>query len=294
MILKAGCIDKIYSVSAVLGGPKCNAKCPDCAGRVLRPSARQVEGHNKAPRNIVPASRLALNYGAWTLSLTSSGEPTMYPDAITDTLKTLRDEHVYWPYINLFTNGINIGRDPVGMVNKMWEWKKLGLTSVVISIHSTDHETNAKMYGNPDGMIPTPDVLNLIRKTGLCARVVMLLGRDNIGTLKEYKRSLDVLHDWGVGLVTSWQIKTNSGERIPQTPSWWEMAKIRTWIALKNEKVLGHAWNGVVYNYRGMNCRLTDYVTKHKSSDDFLRQLVLLPGGKVSFSWYQEGRFCLD
>jgi len=293
-IFKSGCIDKIYSVSAVLGGPRCNASCKHCAGRVLRNDAKKIPEHHCAPRNIVAASRLALNYGAWTLSLTSSGEPTLYPDAITDTLRTLRDNGVQWPFINLFSNCIELCRDPDRMLKLLYRWKDLGLTSVVLSIHSTDLEENAKVYGNPTGYLPTPEILELIRSTGLCAKVVLLLGKDHIGSLKEYKKSLDTLKEWGVGQITSWEIRANDGTRIEQTPSRWEMLKIRLWLMTKTESVMGHVWGGMVRNYKGMNVRFTDYVTKHRASDDFLRQLVLLPGGTISYSWFQKGRFCLD
>lgn len=292
MLFKTGCIDKIYSVSAVLGGPACNAKCPGCAGKVLRPDAKKVQNPNQAPRNIVAASRLALNYGAWTLSLTSSGEPTLYPDAITDTLQTLKNEGVQWPYINLFTNGITIDENWGEMRPNLIKWKKLGLTSVVVSIHSTNSKKNSGIYGVAP--FSTKTVLDNIKSVGLCAKVVLLLGRDSVASLKEYIDSLNVLKSWGVGLITSWEIRANDGKRIKQSPSILEMLKIRAWLLLKTENVMGHVWGGMVRNYRGMNVRLTDYVSKHKPSNDFLRQLVLLPGGVVSYSWYQKGMFCLD
>jgi len=297
-MFKTGCIDKIYSVSAVLGGPACNANCPGCAGKVIRQDVidSAINGgpsYNDAPRNIVPASRLALNYGAWTLSLTSSGEPTMYPGAITNTLQKLKDEGVQWPFINLFTNGITIANEWDRLKPLLIKWKSLGLTSVVLSIHSTDAEENASAYGVKRAWNAS-DVVKKIQSVGLCAKIVLLLGRDRVGTLDEYKRSLDVIHDWGVGLITSWELRTNDGRRIKQTPSRWEMLKIRAWLMAKTTPVMGHVWGGLVRSYRGMNVRLTDYVSKHKPSNDFLRQLVLLPGGKVSYSWFQKGMFCLD
>jgi hypothetical protein len=33
------CIEKIYSVSALVGSNKCNADCVFCAGKYLRPQA---------------------------------------------------------------------------------------------------------------------------------------------------------------------------------------------------------------------------------------------------------------
>lgn len=291
--LTYGCIEKIYSVSAILGGPKCNARCPGCAGRVLRDDAAKVVTPGTAPRNIVAASRLALQYGAWSLALTSSGEPTLYPGAITDTLQKLKDAGVQWPFINLFTNGIRLANDPQV---KMWleTWRDLGLTSVALSVHNVDTDKNRAAYGEPKQFYDLQDAINIIKDAGLCARIVLLLGRGNVDNIKEYKRSLDALHDMGVGLVTSWELRTNDGKRTKQTPSILNMLRIRLWLLMHTEAVMGHAWGGIVRNYRGMNVRLTDYVSKHRPWNDYIRQLVVLPGGKVSYSWFQKGMFCLD
>lgn len=287
------CIEKIYSVSAVLGGPACNAECPGCAGKVLRDSAKEHGNLDSAPRNIVAASRLALNHGAWSLALTSSGEPTLYMNAISNTLITLKNEEIQWPFINLFTNGIKIANDP-NMPKYLSRWKDLGLTSIVLSVHNIDDELNRKAYGNPKEFYKLKDIIKIIRDAGLCVRIVLLLGKGNVDSLKEYKRSLDYLHDLGIGLVTSWEIRTNDGKRIAQTPSMWEMFKIRMWLFTRTQSVMGHVWGGMVRNYRGMNIRFTDYVSKHSPWNNYIRQLVVLPDGKVSYSWFQKGMFCLD
>jgi MoaA/NifB/PqqE/SkfB family radical SAM enzyme len=291
-----GCIERIYSVSAVLGGPGCNANCPGCAGRVLRDDAAKVRergGHNKAPRNIVAASRLCLNYGGWSLALTGSGEPTCYPRAITDTLETLKNEDVRWPFINLFTNGIRLANEKE-IQDNLRHWKKLGLTSVALSVHSVDDDRNRAAYGNPKQFYRLADAIGQVKAAGLCCRIVLLLGRENVGTLAEYKRSLDHLHDLGIGLITSWEMRHNNGRRSKQTPKRREMLKIRCWLMARTTAVMGHIWGGAVRSYRGMNIRLTDYVSPHRPWNDYVRQLVVLPGGKVSYSWYQPGMFCLE
>ena len=39
-----GCIEKIYSVSALVGNGSCNANCDFCAGKYLRNQAREKSG----------------------------------------------------------------------------------------------------------------------------------------------------------------------------------------------------------------------------------------------------------
>ena len=98
------CIEKIYSVSALVGNGACNAKCDFCAGEYLRPEARESELYNK---NFEAAIKLSARYGGWSLSLTSSGEPTCDPDALTKALEIYQkceQQGAYFPNVNLFTN----------------------------------------------------------------------------------------------------------------------------------------------------------------------------------------------
>ena len=62
------CIEKIYSVSALIGNGKCNANCKFCAGKYLRPEAKEDEEYY---RNLEAAIKLSARYGGWSLSLTS-------------------------------------------------------------------------------------------------------------------------------------------------------------------------------------------------------------------------------
>ena len=41
------CIEKIYSVSALVGDGKCNANCDFCAGKYLRPQAKENKLYDK-------------------------------------------------------------------------------------------------------------------------------------------------------------------------------------------------------------------------------------------------------
>ena len=98
------CIEKIYSVSALIGTGTCNGNCKFCAGKYLRPQAGDSPLYWK---NYEAAIKLSARYGGWSLSLTSSGEPTCDPDAVTKALRIYRkcaQEGAYFPNVNLFTN----------------------------------------------------------------------------------------------------------------------------------------------------------------------------------------------
>ena len=125
------CIEKIYSVSALVGNGACNAKCDFCAGEYLRPEARESELYNK---NFEAAIKLSARYGGWSLSLTSSGEPTCDPDALTNALEIYHkcaEQGAYFPNVNLFTNGVLFG-DEVFCDEYLDTWRELGLNNIAL------------------------------------------------------------------------------------------------------------------------------------------------------------------
>src|SRR3989344_1244659 len=136
-VIKMACIEKIYSVSALVGDGRCNANCGFCAGKYLRPQAKENKNYDK---NLEAAIKLSARYGGWSLSFTGSGEPTCDPEALTRALKIYRKcakEGAFFPNVNLFSNGILFSSDV--FCNKyLPEWRELGLTNVAVSIYSVD------------------------------------------------------------------------------------------------------------------------------------------------------------
>ena len=289
------CIDKIYSVSVVVGTAECNGNCSFCVGRYLRPHAQE---DGEIPRNLDPALRLCSKYGGWSVSLTGSGEPTLSPNSVTNTLKRidkLKSEGVNFPFVNLFTNGIAIGFFKVFKTEWLPMWKDLGLTAVAVSIHSVDHYKQAEAYGlKPEQYPKFEDIFDAIRSAGLTPRVTLLLRKGEIDNEKKYKEAVDILiNKYNIDMITSWPLANHDGSRADFTPSRLGMLKIRWWLKRNTIRVLGHAWGGGVYDYKGRSLRLTDYVSKHKPNANFIRQLVVFQDGRVAYSWFQEGAFCI-
>lgn len=196
------CIDKIYSVSALVGGPGCNGKCAFCAGSYLRPDA-----HKDNPlywKNYEAAIKLSARYGGWSLSLTSSGEPTIYPESVTKALeiyKKCADQGAFFPNVNLFTNGILLD-------NQIWcedwlpKWRELGLTNIAVSIHSIYPERQAAVYG----IHHYPHLVRLrenVEKFGIGFRGTLLLRKGEIDNGTEYRLAVSALRDMGINNITS-------------------------------------------------------------------------------------------
>src|SRR3989338_4691703 len=126
------CIEKIYSVSALVGNGACNANCDFCAGKYLRPQADNE--NSRYYKNLESAIKLSARYGGWSLSLTSSGEATCDPEALTKALEIYNrcaQQGAYFPNVNLFTNGILFG-DEKFCDKYLNRWGELGLTNVAV------------------------------------------------------------------------------------------------------------------------------------------------------------------
>lgn len=286
------CIEKIYSVSALVGNGSCNANCSFCAGKYLRPQAKHSDP--LYDKNFEAAIKLSARYGGWSLSLTSSGEATCDPDALTHALEIYNkcaSQGAYFPNVNLFTNGINFA-DEKFCERYLKTWKDLGLTNIAVSIHAATEEGQAHAY-NLKKYPKIEDIIYNIRRHGLGVRVTVLLRRGGIDDAKSYENAINTLISKGIDNITSWPIGNPDGSRNEFTPSRLGLLRIKRWLNKNATLCHGHVWGGGVYDYKGNILRLTDYVTKHDPKKDFVRQLVVFQDGTVAYSWIREGALCM-
>ncbi|MCL4437622.1 radical SAM protein [Patescibacteria group bacterium] len=286
------CIEKIYSVSALVGTGTCNGNCKFCAGKYLRPQAGDSPLYWK---NYEAAIKLSARYGGWSLSLTSSGEPTCDPDAVTKALRIYRkcaQEGAYFPNVNLFTNGI-LFADADFCERYLPVWKELGLTNIAISIHSVFVAKQAEalsIFRHPDFR----DIFNNIRRFGVGIRATLLLRKGEVEDVASYKNAVKTLiNDYKIDNITSWPVANPDGTRNEFTPSKTNLFLIRFWLKRNAKLCHGHVWGGGVYDYHGNILRMTEYVTKHDPNKDFVRQLVVFQDGTVAYSWIREGALCM-
>ncbi|VVB83159.1 Uncharacterised protein [uncultured archaeon] len=285
------CIEKIYSVSALVGNGSCNANCNFCAGKYLRPQAKENPLYY---RNLEAAIKLSARYGGWSLSLTSSGEPTQDPASLTKALEVYdkcAKQGAFFPNVNLFTNGINFG-DSSFCNHYLPIWKELGLTNIALSIHSVDEEEQAKAY-NLEKYPNLETIVKNIEENGVGVRGTLLLRKGGVDDSKKYESSVHALIEKGIDNITSWPIGNPDGSRSEYTPSRLGLFGIRRWLNKNAILCHGHSWGGGVYDYQGNLLRITDYVTRHDPKKDFVRQLVVFQDGTVAYSWIKEGALCM-
>lgn len=289
------CIEKIYSVSALVGNGSCNGHCSFCAGAYLRPQAKQTPAQSKIyDKNLEAAIKLSARYGGWSLSLTSSGEVTCDPDALTNALKIYNkcaQQGAYFPNVNLFSNGILLGDKD--FCNKyLSQWKELGLNNIAVSIHDVNEEGQARVYGI-DSYPKLENIIKNVEEQGLGVRGTLLLRKGGVDNPEKYKSAINTLFEKGITNITSWPVGNPDSTRNEYTPSRFGLYGIKRWLH-KNAKLChGHVWGGGVFDYKGNIVRYTDYVTKHDPKKDFVRQLVIFQDGLVAYSWIREGALCM-
>lgn len=131
------------SFSIVAGSLACQARCQFCIARMT--PANSV-GKRLPPvnwRNFHKACRLAQLGGTTTVLITSKGEPTLFPDQITEYLQNM--ERYNFPIIEMQTNGIAIAEGTV-TEEHLRQWYDLGLTTLAISIVHYDPVKNHEVY----------------------------------------------------------------------------------------------------------------------------------------------------
>jgi hypothetical protein len=285
------CIEKIYSVSALVGNGDCNANCGFCSGKYLRPQAKENSIFDK---NFAAAIKLSARYGGWSLSLTSSGEPTCDPDALTRALEIYdkcAQQGAYFPNVNLFTNGINLG-DEDFCDEYLDTWRELGLNNIAVSIHSQDEKEQAQVYGL-DSYPNLEQIVENVEQHGLGVRGTLLLRKCGVDTPSKYVSAVNTLIEKGITNITSWPVGNPDASRNEYTPSRLNLLRIKSWLQFNAKKCHGHEWGGGVFDFKGNILRYTDYVTKHDPKKDFVRQLVVFQDGTVTYSWIKEGALCM-
>src|ERR1035437_8479153 len=114
--------------SIVVGTRACNASCPFCISKQTGLFGTPIKVNW---RNFAIACKLAQKAKTTTVLLTGKGEPTLYPDHVTETLKALQSYD--FPLIEMQTNGLAIAEGKVSD-ETLQSWYDLGLTTIAISV----------------------------------------------------------------------------------------------------------------------------------------------------------------
>ena len=108
---------KFKMFSVIVGTECCIASCPFCVSGV-KPNKENLKERNINWRNLKIAGNLANRSGIDTVMLTSRGEPTLFPEQITEYLKHLKE--FQFPFVELQSNCI-----PISLNKEKYEIKTI-------------------------------------------------------------------------------------------------------------------------------------------------------------------------
>jgi len=149
--------------------------------------------------------------GARSLTLSSSGEPTLSPVAVTKALTMVdecRSQGCCYDPVRLYTNGIRIGEDLEFCRAYLPLWKSMGLKELNVTVHDVDESKNAEVYRVPT--YPSLDsIVERVHAAQLQLRANIVLSRETIGTYDQFVTTVTQLKQRGFDAVAAWPLRNN-------------------------------------------------------------------------------------
>jgi len=302
---------KIQTFSIVVGTRACNAGCPFCVAPMTGFDEIPKRGMIYVP-NLQKACRLAQMRDTTTVLMTGKGEPTLYPEEITEYLELL----VPWgfPLIEIQTNALDIGwlandgeaRDSKRLTRKTLEhWRALGLNTIAISAVSErtthNHETYLE-HKHPDRSYPKlARTISFLHEIGFTVRLCVMMKKGSMDTPKRVTELIDWCRKNHVDQLTIRPIRRTTTP-THDTAIWQyvgrkeldqnEIEAIRQWVDSAGTRLMSLMHGATVYDVGGQNVCLSDCLTLDDGSDD-IRTLIFYSDGRLAYDWQYDGALIL-
>lgn len=284
---------KINTFSVVVGTSACNAKCPFCVsamtGQVAKNNNEKINW-----RNFLVAARLAKHAGVTTAMLTGKGEPTLFPEDISEYICQISAVSGA-PLIELQTNGIILSTALADANLK--SWYGYGLTTIAVSVVSCDQEENAAIYGGKHY-----DLSALIKKLhgiGFSVRLSVILLKDNCD-YSFFNKMIDFAKTNDVEQMTFIPLNAPENSANETTKKWVndnqpscrDISLFVESVEAKGNRLLELAHGAVIYDYEGQNVCLSNCLTKSENNGE-MRNLIVYPNGRIMYDWQYKGAIIL-
>lgn len=286
---------KFEIFSVVTGTAMCTTICPFCVSGE-RPSKVNKIAPKINVRNFRKAAKLATNSRVNTVMLTSRGEPTLFPDQITQYLEEL--EPYEFPFIELQTNGCPMGQNFERYREHLQKWYDLGLTHILISTVSNRPEILKEVYmPHHKEYIDLPKLIENLHEIGFAVRLTCVATKAWMSTPEQLTEYLNFAKENNVEQVT---IRPLNDEYRRETAQMWinehKMSDEDKQVLVDFLNETGYPLQeiphvGQVYDWKGQNVMLSVPLTKYTdhNSDEKKRNLIFFPHGEIRYEWEFEG-----
>lgn len=288
---------KLFSV--VVGTSACIANCPFCVS-CEKPNKDNLLEPDLNIRNLKIAANLANRSNIDTVMLTSKGETTLFPNQISEYLKTLQEFN--FPFIELQTNGILLWEQQEKYIPFLKKWYNLGLTTITISTVSEKSEVNRKNYlPNSKSYINLSGLIKMLHKIGFSLRLTCVCCKETMDNIEKIKSYISYAKKNYVEQVTLRPV--NDEYKRKSTQEWInknkltneEIMKIKIFLDTSGTKLLEIERIGTVYDIGGQNVCLSAPLNKYTrdTNPENGRQLIYFPDGHIRYEWEMNGGILL-
>lgn len=278
----------IQTYSVIAGTTICNANCPFCISKITPKLGMDKKLIPLNYRNLIKGGKLAKEWGASTALITGKGEPTLYPEQVTNIIKTM-DKDCLFNLIELQTNGILILKQKEYYKN----WYDIGLTTVAISAVDFKLELNKEVYSNDYNNLKS--IISFLHEIGITVRLTIMLVKNGIDSINKFKELINFCKENKVEQLTVRDIYKFDSIPLELIDSfnkykiWYGGFEqyIRKELEENGTKISSLIHGASVYDYKRQNICVSNCLTQ--SGDNNIRQLIYFPDGHIRYDWQYEG-----
>jgi hypothetical protein len=207
-------------------------------------------------------------------------------------------ERLPFPFKELQTNGLKIGRGELEPALK--KWRELGLNTIAISVAHIDYKANKKIFTPNGEYIPLADTVEKLKSFGYTVRLCVMGYDDGIDSFNR----VDSLIKWGRGYdvdqITYRRIMRPDQSADPEIARWvedhfidderWE--DMQRYVDTVGTLLLNLPHGAKVYDIDGQNFCISTCLTDDPDPNN-IRQVIYFPDGHLRYSWQHKGAILL-
>jgi MoaA/NifB/PqqE/SkfB family radical SAM enzyme len=291
---------RVGNFSIVAGTEACNARCPFCVSKMTPPQGVTLKSQPIEWARFKMACEYAFKGKARTLMITGKGEPTLFPNEITEYLTKVRmyEEEFLHDVTNkeLQTNAILIHDKGTEYETYLRLWGTLGLNLVAISNVHYNPEINRPIYTPyKKSYIDLPTAIRQIHEAGIRVRLAAVMISGGLDSVEEVEKYIEFGINNNVEQITMRPVTRPEESRDPAADAWIGERQLPYSAHLAISEYLDGIgtvekelpYGGVVYNIGGQNVCLTNCLTRNYT-EDYMRQLIFFPNGTIATDWTDE------
>lgn len=294
---------KISTMSVVVGSAACNARCPFCISKMTPANGVTLKAEAINYKNFEQCCRLAQVADVTTVLLTGKGEPTLFPEELSEVIWKLKQYK--FPIIELQTNGIPIYNKKIDD-STLREWFNNGLRTVAISNVGINYELNKQIYTPNQTYIDIDDLIDQLREIGFTVRFATVMIKNGIDTLDKLRELvhwafLKKVDQLSIRPVTKPNLKNqlevlNNSSSVASAFEWCSnngisddfVNDVMNFVACNGTLIRKMPHGALIYDLFGQNLCLTNCLTRDTNSEE-MRQIIYFPDGSIRDSWEYPG-----